>query len=467
MNKEELKELFRKSDEVKKLIQDRLDDISDLDDRRMLRGVLNSVFSGIIDYNADMYVRLEKRIFDEIVDPLEEFFVYTSIEDIDKIDPIDNFLHPMVKEDLEREYDLEQINESLQNGEPVVLATIYMKCSFTTLARLFKTERTYSGYIKTDKEVYEISVHVKQSMRYIDKIKELYKIFQKNGKSWSTINCPYAYKFVDIVVNAPLALKQGEAIKEITVDLAEYEQYKVPNVIPLWNIKQVKAKDAEFPEESIRYSIENYLESVKATSAPEPMPVVDAIIYDHKIALENYGIENGFMIALDSADYIYSRRTKDQLIIESNDSKKSNWDLLQIENAANIGKRTFSYEVLTNARDYGFSGKLSAVKSLVIRTRAEISRVLSYYRDLSSQLKFDDEDEGSVKILDEYNKTIETFDFNGFIDDNIRKDSHKKIMLLTFVAANRNDYLLKDKMSFLVSEIQFLFPEYKCIGELI
>ena len=40
-------------------------------------------------------------------------------------------------------------------------------------------------------------------------------------------------------------------------------------------------------------------------------------------------------------------------------------------------------------------------------------------------------------------------------------------MLVKFEAHNKEDYLMLDKMSFIVSEIQILFPEYHCIGEII
>ena len=456
---ESMKELIRNSIEAKELISERLKSISDLDDRRMLRSVLNDVYSGVIDYSTEMYTRLEGRIYDEVVNPLDDFYIYTSIEERGKVDPIDDFLHPVLLSDLE-DIDMGEISQKIVEGESVVLASVFMQCSFTMLSKLFERKRSYKGYVNTGKDIHEISVRVVRCNKYVDEIKKLYRVFQKNNKPWGTINFPFAYKFVDIVIDTPLPIKPNETIKEITFDLAEYEKYKIPNVIPLWNIVRINAKDAEFPD--VSDSIEAFLESVKTPNAPEPMPIVDTIIYDHKVALENFGIQNGYLVALENADFIYTRREPERLIIESTDNKKADWELLKVESVANVGKRTFSYELLTNRREQGFSGKFSTVKSLVIRTRGEISRVLASYGEMSRQLEFQE-----VEILESYNKPIETFDFNGFIDDNIRNDSHKKIMLVTFSAANREDYLLQDKMSFMVSEIQFLFPEYKCIGELV
>jgi hypothetical protein len=97
----------------------------------------------------------------------------------------------------------------------------------------------------------------------------------------------------------------------------------------------------------------------------------------------------------------------------------------------------------------------------VIRTKAEISRIFESYESIGD-LELHD-----VLIKESYNKLVETINFNSFVDDEIRIDKYKKIMLVQFTTANKEDYLIKEKMSFLVSELQVLFPEYKCVGELI
>ena len=57
--------------------------------------------------------------------------------------------------------------------------------------------------------------------------------------------------------------------------------------------------------------------------------------------------------------------------------------------------------------------------------------------------------------------------FNHFIDDQIRLYTLKNILLLQFQPLITDDFLLYDHLSFLVSEIQMLFPEYRCVGELV
>ncbi|MBW9153113.1 hypothetical protein [Clostridium estertheticum] len=56
---------------------------------------------------------------------------------------------------------------------------------------------------------------------------------------------------------------------------------------------------------------------------------------------------------------------------------------------------------------------------------------------------------------------------NYFIIDETREDNIKKVLKLYFKAKDKNYYLTRDILSFLVSEIQLLYPEYKCMGILI
>lgn len=117
--------------------------------------------------------------------------------------------------------------------------------------------------------------------------------------------------------------------------------------------------------------------------------------------------------------------------------------------------------MLSNKKNLGFIGRFASQKSIIIRTRGEIARLISSY-DLRKDLSF-----YNAELINKYDKQIQTIDFNAFINDDIRDDNSKKILVLQFKADNKDDFLIFDKMSFLVSEIQLLLPEYKCIGELI
>ena len=421
------------------IIDDRLKRITDLDERRLLRKILYDVYSGVAEYNMDMYERLERRLYDEIDDPLNRFYIYSCLEERQNIDPINPFLHPIIPDDVTDDiYDMDEINSKLHSGEEFVVASVFMKCDNTTLQEILNANRSYKGYIKTNNDIYEIRVKVRTCQKYIDEIEKLYKVFQKNGVVWSTVNCPYAYKFIDVVLNSALDFKENETVTEISVDLAEFDRYKQVNAIPLWNIERIEVVDKNFP-----------------------MPARDRINYDHTISLEEPGVQNGYIVDLNNDEFLYCKRYEADLVIVAPTNNQQEWSLLKIESISNLRKNNFTYELTSNKRELGFAGRFASAKAMVVRTIGEIARLLQSY-EVSGELHFQ-----SAEILNDYSKKIETADFNSFIDDNIRVDADKKILLLKFKPDNREDYLVQDKMSFLVSEVQILFPEYYCIGELI
>jgi hypothetical protein len=338
----------------------------------------------------------------------------------------------------EKSYDMDEISKKLEYGEPVVLTSIFMKCGSSVFQELLDRRNVYTGKVITDKNEHEIRIILKQCDKYIREIEKLYRVYQFNGIEWNTINFPYAYKFIDIVLDSTPVLEQGEKIIEISIDLAEYERYKVIDAVPLWNIKQIETDDRSFPS-----------------------PAIDRINYDHTIALENYGIQNGYLIESDNPKCIYIKRLERELIVVSPDGDQHSWKVLQVENFENKGQKSYAYELLSNKRKLGFIGRYLSVKAIVVRTEAEIARLVQSY-ELAKELMF-----VGVEIKEGYDKKPMTINYNGFVDDNIRIDSYKKIMLLLFRSDRPGNYLIYDKMSFLISEIQMLFPEYKCIGELV
>jgi len=426
---------------MKDIISSRLQGISSLNDRKLLKDVLRDVYENLAEYNLSMYARLENRLYNEIESHIDDFSIYTSAEYVENIDPISEFLHPMVPSDTDAVLNLAEIGGSINgqsNSKNYPIASIFMKCSNSEISRLLHGNETFKGILKTDQNTYDIRVKAKRCNKYINQIDRLYKAFQRNNIVWATVNCPYAYKFIDIVPVSPVSLSKGETINEIMLDLGEYDKYKQINVVPVWNVKTLEVEENSFP-----------------------MPAIDRANYEHRLALESFGTKNGYLVALDSADYTYTIRRETELIVVSESNVQQPWKLLQVEKPPDVMRQNNSFEVLSNRRDMGFAGRYSAIKSLVIRTKGELDRVLNSYEQSKSVLF------QGVDILNSYEKTRETLDCNPFIDDNIRANTHKKVMLLKFKVGDGEQYLAHDKISFLVSEVQILFPDYDCVGELV
>jgi len=232
---------------LKDIINDRLQGISSLNDRKLLKYVLRDVYENLAEYNLAMYDKLENRLYGEVESQMDDYALYTAAEYADNVDPVSDFLHPMLEEDTDEVLNLAEISENLKSQTQPVVASIFLKCSNSEIMRILDTNEIFKGQIKTDSNSHDITAKAVRSRRYVDQLDKLYKVFQRNHVAWATVNCPYAYKFVDIVLTSPISLDEDEIINEITINLGQYEQHKQFNVVPLWNIKMVEVEERSYP----------------------------------------------------------------------------------------------------------------------------------------------------------------------------------------------------------------------------
>lgn len=424
---------------LKNIINDRLSKMEDLTQRKMLKDIIASVFNSLVDYQENMNKDIENRIFNEIEYTEKKYDVYLTISHKDKIDPVDEFLYPICEEDIkEKKFDIKEIIDKLKNKEDINLVTIFMNCSYENIKKVINNKNIYEGQIITDKGKYKIKVKLKECRKYNEKIEKLYEIFQKNSIPWKTINNPYSNKFFDIILTECGDISDEEEILEINFNLEEYEKYKMVNIIPLWNIEKIIIKNNEFP-----------------------VPAVDKVNFEHILSLDKIGKYNGYLVD-DKENLIrYIKQGEDSLTIVSPKENAGSWNLLKITNSIKNQNENREYEIISNSRINSFINKFAKNQSYIIRTKAEINRIINSF-EILKYVEFED-----IEIKENNISKKQTYDMNYFIVDEIRVGDKKKTMILKFKEKERNNIFSYDYISFLVSEIQMYFPDYKCEGEII
>ena len=112
-----------------------------------------------------------------------------------------------------------------------------------------------------------------------------------------------------------------------------------------------------------------------------------------------------------------------------------------------------------NEKEYDFLNRLRSNSEMRIRTEAEIERITGSFPEVTKALEYKD-----YYITDrELENTINTYDMNSFIIDEFKLKGKKEKLYIYFQILKKN-YLTEDTVSFIISEIQFYFPEYECIG---
>ena len=426
---------------IKDIIREKLSNMEDLEQRGKLKKVLKEVFMPLVEHQDMMQARLEKRVFDEVEDETGDYNIYATLIPRNKLKLLDDLLFPILEEDEEESgYESQEILEQLREGEDVIVSKFFLKLDQAQIQSLVDGDRVFNGTIVTEERDYHIKVKLDYNTDYLEKEKELYNIFLENRVKWRTINNPYIRKFFNVVISSyEDGVEELTEFEELNFNLEELESSMYTKYIPVWNIKEIYQDGEGFP-----------------------MPAQDKIHYDHEVVLENLGFEHGYLVIPDEDNELISVKkikdqTGDKLVITSDNEQSVEWKILKVIQKAEPWNEDFEFELLTNQKKDEFMNKLMQKNYKSIKTFAEINRLAKSFQ-ISDRIKLEE-----IEILAETPEHDYSYDFNYFIEDEIRLNSLKETMLLKFVGAQL-DYLKYDLLSFVISEIQMYFPEYLCKG---
>ena len=193
-----------------------------------------------------------------------------------------------------------------------------------------------------------------------------------------------------------------------------------------------------------------------------PVPCEDHKSYEHTISIREYGNEHVYLI--DDTAHIHSiRQVENKLIIMGEEAEARKWQVYMIKNGSNRRFERFTYPLMTNRRKDDFLERFSFRQGKRVRTEGELVRFIQGY-GMEEYVSYE-----GFEILDRESSVelSETYSMNSFILDEIREDEYKKRLVLRFRKKSTMDFLLRDIVSFLVSEVQLMYGEYMCEGRLI
>lgn len=424
---------------MKELIIDRLSRMENLEERKLLKDILNSVFVNVVDYNEQMFDKLSNDLLKEIEYQEDQYTIFSSLVSRENYDPVDEFLYPMNISDTKEEiYDEKKLLDDLEGKKESFLTRIFLECDYLMLQNILKQE-FYPGTLYTENHSYDIQIRLKQSYIYRKGIEELYQSFVRNGVIWTTLNCPYIEKFVDVyLVDMTDMMNKDEKITNLEFNLGEYNAYQKRDMIPLWNVKTVMLPSLTFP-----------------------VPAKDHVNYQHELTLAKEGKEHGYLVCFDDSFTGYVKRNEDTMTVIAPVSEISDWKVKKVVTPPKESKlRSHVYELMTNQIRNSFINRYSKKHGKVIRTKAELIRVVQSF-EVAKSIQLAD-----FSIKDSSKAAKESYQMDFFLIDEIREQNNKKILLLDFKAGEL-DFLTRDKISFLVSELQQYFPEYLCEGRLL
>ena len=426
--------------DMKEYIEKRMMGLEEPEERKLFKEVVGEVLLNLYEYNRKAYESLEKRILDEYSPAQNQYAVYVSITERSRCDITDTFLNPMCREDLEkRQISGRDIRKAMEEKQEFVVDTVFFKGSASeTYGLLSQGERIFHGTIRTDKRTYGADFSLRQNRKYLQMVEELYPVFEFNSRTWLTVCTAYLTKMLDICLSGEEAVGEEEEILEIEVDFEEYGGQIQYDMVPLWNLLELTEKTSTYP-----------------------IPCVDQIHYEHRIFARRLRSDCEYLIRNRDTEVTGIRRQKGDLYIICPEEQPCEWHLYQA--AAPDGRERYAYPVLSNQYRESFSGRVTEMFQRSIKTRAELGRLIEAF-DYGTYVTYQGIRTESLVppecIPCNYN-------MDGFIADEFHTGSHRPVLVIEFSQVDSRNFLTEDIMSFLVTQVQRVFPDYHCVGSLI
>ena len=424
---------------MKELLKSRLDRIEDLQDRVLLKQIINGVFNGLTDYTQEQLQAIRDQVFYEIEDPSDHFDVYYHILPMDEVDPISDLFFPVEEADLKEQEGLQQLTELLQEKPEGILSKVFLDCDYLQYRQFIDTckSRRFHGRIDTTLGSYEAGFIIRPYQGYIEKLERLYINFTDNGLPWRTVLHPYLYKFISVHLAQPLDLAEGEQLTKISFNLEEMEPFQKINYVPLWNVRLLDIRNESFA-----------------------VPALDHINFQHTVNIEKYGLRHGYLVDTSHAEISYVQKTANAMTIISPSERVLSWQIYQFIQPEEH-QQTSPLTLRSNHKNDFFTDRFARRENFTVRSMCEISRIINTYSMMES---FSLEE---IKLLENSPDVRETYEVNSFLKDYLRDELDRTTMLLSFQTSMSETAIVRDEISFLVSEIQLHFPEFSCIGELL
>lgn len=426
---------------MKEMIQKEIQSISSLEERVAFKELMEGVFLSLYETNLKMYEELERRVKEDLDYDKNRYYIKTGMIEKEFFDVTHHLLFPMEESDLDGNlYSMKEIQQAVAEEGAFPLMKVMLCCDFLELRRLLEAQPVFEGVIETQEPdgEWKVEVHLRENREYLEKIAYLYLLFTRNGIPWQTVNAPYLYKMADVIVTGlPEGITGEEKIKQVMIQFGEYSRIIRKDVIPVWNVRRLELESVGFPT-----------------------PCEDHRNFEHQISLRQHGADHAYLVEDDrNIQTISQNGEKLRIVCETGEAKK--WGIYQIRSSEEQKIDRYTFPVMENGREESFAEKYQRKWNQQIRTRTELTRFIKGF-GLEDYVSYQ-----HCQIEDRFPDRQETYSMNFFVQDEIRDKEAQKKLVLYFRPGQKEDWLQRDILSFLVSEVQRVYPEYDCGGILL
>lgn len=396
--------------DMENYIKQRLTEITDMDERTFAKEVLLKGLLPAFRTMDERYHQLEERVKREIEIKNQRFVVMTMVIRQQDYDPTNQTLFPMCQSE----------------HTVYFLGTEQEKWDFET-----------SGpFIATDPLGNTHSVNVRRSTAYRNAVEELYQIFVYNRIPWSTVNTGQIDRFYEIY-----SMDGSDSMEDWRISFGKWNERVKPEYMAVWNIEK-------FPFHCTKFMV----------------PSLDGKYYEHELDLDYYDKDSGYMVGC-SEDIVSIRYEHGRIIMTSMKETFENWTVYRFGNRVDVDSYGYGNQILSNRREADFASCFTERQGRGIHSKTEIFHIVEGlgaggYITLTDCSIRGQERAGSFSA-----------DMNWFIREEVFPMETRRILELQFHrqegAEQEEQYCTEDMLRYVISQVQLLLDEYKCVGVLL
>jgi len=426
------------AEQMKDMIRREIQSIEGLQERVAFKEMMEGVFLALYEANEQMYKQLESRVMDELAYDINRYQIKTGLVERDYFDKSHHFMAAVCEGDLEKApYKASELREKAKSLGKVCLATVFVQCDVLELEGFYKDQDSFSGVLYAGGE-YPVPIKAEAAKRYLSEIEHLYHLFIKNGVPWKTVNAPYFFKMADICITAvPKEIPEDAVVTGFGMDFGAYNQYVRYDMVPIWNIRKLTLDSVGFP-----------------------VACDDHENYEHTISVRQYGENHAYLVE-DKGGIRHIRQNGHKLLITGRAANARKWDVYMIRNGREHKTDRYPYPIMENFRKDGFSERFRMRAGQPVKTKGELRRFILGF-GLEDYIEYQD-----CELKGQKDARKETYPMNFFMQEEVREQKGKRVLLLYFRPKSQKGWLLRDLASFISSEVQELYPEYQCEGVLL
>ncbi len=425
---------FEENFDISEYIAKRTLEMNSLPERSIYKEITQNMLIDLYEYHQKSYQNLCNDIMNELDPIVNENPIYIGISRECDYDETNDFLYPMQETDFfKKKFSITDIKYYLEEEGTFDIGNLYFGCSLQTLNKLKETIDMCDGKILTSKGEYPAKFKVSFNDIYLNKLTEIYEAFKFNQKKWLPICTAYLMRFFKIELYQMDGDVEGE-YEGIDIEFIKNYDCIQLDIFPTWNITKLSEPTSIYPK-----------------------PVKEKMVYEHKIFSHFLNDTSTYFLASSNPDVLQVTRNKGDLLIRTPKEEAIEWALIEVKPFKHKSQKGL---ILSNEYAYKVIDMFLQRYKSSVKTKAELSRFLKNL-PFTKYIEFKD-----FEVVKFTNEVFETYNMDIFELDEIRTE-YEKTMILSFIKLDDEHILTSDFMSFYVTQVQKLFPEYKCVGKFI